>query len=120
MKVVTTTVLSAASNASANGSALDTNQAINISFQVVTTSTAAGAVKIQASNDNSAAAGYRQPFTPTHWSDIPNATATVVAGVAPMIVLSNVAFQYVRAVFTSSGGGDPDVLITVQANAVGA
>lgn len=99
--------------------ALDVNQAINLTFQTVVTggTTAAGTVKIQGSNDlptNGARAG----FAPTNWSDIPNATATVTSGVAPLIVLSNVACQYMRAVFTRSAGAIGETMV-VRCNSVG-
>lgn len=120
MRVVSTQILSGVTSGSINGAvALDTNQAVNVTFQTVSNSPdAAGTVKIQGSNDNPDGQD-RKIFVPTNWSDIPNATAAVTSGAAPMIVLSNVACQYMRAVYTRSGGGAADKTITVQANAIG-
>lgn len=120
MRFVPVTILSGVTSGSVTGTALDTNQCVNITFQTITTSSdAAGTVKIQGSNDNPGAQ-YRQNFTPTNWSDIPNATASIASGVGPMIVLSNIACGYLRAVYTRSGGGAADKTIVVKANAVGA
>lgn len=117
MKVVSTTILSA-NNATANSSALDTNQAVNLTFQgIFSDAAAAGSMKVQGSNDQPPQGRPSAAFTPTHWSDIPNATATVTSGAAPMIVLSNVACQYMRVVYTRSAGAGT---IIIKANAVGA
>ncbi len=113
-------ILSGTADASINGAvALDVNQVVNMSMQTIVTggTTAAGTVKIQGSNDLPPN-GQRAGFAPTNWSDIPNATATVTAGVAPMIILSNVACQFVRAVFTRSAGVVGET-VTVQCNSVG-
>lgn len=98
---------------------LDVNQLINLTFQTIMGDvSAAGTVKIQGSNDNPAAHGNRQTFIPTHWSDIPNATSTIASGVGPLIVIANVACQYMRAVYTKTSGGS--TTITILANGVGA
>lgn len=121
MKVVSKQVLSAASNASVNGSAFDTNQAVNLTFQAICNSVdPAGTVKIQGSNDQPPQGRPSAAFVPTNWSDIPNATSAISSGVGPMIVLSNVACQYMRVVYTRSGGGAADKTIVVRVNAVGA
>jgi hypothetical protein len=90
-----------------------------MSMQTIVTggTTTAGSVKIQGSNDLPVT-GQRAGYVPTNWSDIPNATATITAGAAPMIVLSNVACQWVRAVFTRSAGVVGET-ITVKCNSVG-
>lgn len=121
MRVVSAIILSEDSDASANGDAFDTNQAVNMTFQVISESADVdGSIKIQGSNDQPAAGRPSDPdFVPTNWSDIPNATSTITNGVAPLIVLSNVACQYMRAVFTRTGGGAEGELIQVRVNAVG-
>ncbi len=106
--------------ASGNGAvALDVNQVLNITFQTIVTggTTTAGTMKIQGSNDLPTN-GNRGGFAPSNWADIPNATATMVAGVTPLIVLSNVACQYMRIVFTRTAGVVTEI-ITVKANSVG-
>lgn len=109
MRNVSTPIINAGDNsASVTGSAQNTNQWVSASFQTLMgDTTAAGTVKIQCSNVLSTPTG-------TQWSDIPLATATVIAGVAPVILIGNMAFQWVRAVFTSTVAGS--TTITVQAN----
>lgn len=120
MKVVVCQVLNAANTGTQTGTIiLDTNQLINITFQTIMgDATAAGTVKIQGSNDNPAPSGNRKPFTPTNWSDIPNATSTIALGVGPLIVLQNVACQYMRVVYTRTSGGSTTVI--VNANGISA
>lgn len=98
---------------------IDCNQLVNMSVQTIITggTTAAGTMKVQGSNDLPSN-NNRQDFTPTNWSDVPSATATVTAGVAPLIVLSNVACQWVRVVFTRSAGVAGET-ISVKINGVG-
>lgn len=113
-------ILTGTADATITGSiALDTNQAINLTFQTIVTGgvAAAGTVKVQGSNDT--IQGKRADAVPTNWSDIPGATAVMTAGIAPMIVLSNVACQYMRVVWTRTAGV-VDETITVKANSVGA
>lgn len=120
MKVVAKTISqNAAATGNVTSSALDTNQAVNVTFQLVTAdTTVAGAMKAQGSNDNPSDTGtQRELFVPTHWSDIPSATVTAVAGVTPLLVVANVACQYMRVVFTRTGG---TTTLSVKANAVGA
>lgn len=96
---------------------LDVNQIVNLTFQTIMGDVSSnGTVKIQGSNDEPTN-GNRQTFTPTHWSDIPNATSSISSGVGPLIVISNVSCQYMRAVYTKSSGGT--TTITVIANGVG-
>ena len=108
MKQVYATILNANADASRNGTAWNTNQLVSASFQTITAdTTASGTIKIQFSNDNPNPSGKGSvsgTFTPTNWTDIPNATATMTAGVTPGIVIPNMCFGYVRAVFTRSGG----------------
>ncbi len=114
-------LIDAADNSTSQTSTLivDANQIVNMSFQTVMGDTsAAGTVKVQASNDQPKPGQIRGLFTPTNWSDVTNATSAIVAGVGPLIVLSNLAVGYVRVVFTSSNAGN--TTITVQASLVGA
>lgn len=114
MRQVCTTILSANADATRTGAAWDTNQMVSASFQFATADlTAAGTVKIQMSNDNPAPSGnsINNQFIPTNWSDIPNATSTIVAGVGPGIVIPNMCFRYVRAVFTRTGGAAANVKV---------
>lgn len=112
-------ILTGTADVSITGTALDTNQAINATFATIVAggTTTAGTVKVQGSNQ-AAPQGQRGTFVPTEWSDIPAATATVTAGVAPLIVLSNVACQYMRVVFTRTAGVVSETVI-VRCNTVG-
>ncbi|GAC1502082.1 MAG: hypothetical protein NVS1B10_06690 [Candidatus Saccharimonadales bacterium] len=113
MRDLCITILSASDATSQTGPAIDANQLVSASFQSIFGDvTAAGSVKLQASNDAVVA-----PALPTNWSDIPSATATVTAGVCPMIVIPNMTFRYIRAVFTQTTAGTTTV--TVKINALG-
>lgn len=115
MRQASIQILSAASNATQTGSAFQTKQAVSASFQCVgTNGDEAGTVKIQGSNDVITAGSL--PGTPTNWSDITDATSTLSSGAGPMIVIPNMCFAYVRAVYTRSSGGDAAKLINVQMN----
>lgn len=112
MRQASTQILSAASDSNQTGSAFKVDQAVTASFQCVgTNGDEGGTVKIQGSNDvilNGAA--------PTNWSDITNATSTIASGAGPMIVIANMCYTNIRAVFTRTGGGAANKLITVQMN----
>lgn len=119
MRVVNQKTINAGDNsASVNGSAINASQLINASFQTIMgDTTAEGTVKIQASNDLPPA-GQLAPYTPVNWSDIPNATSAVAAGVGPMIVLQNMSYQSVRAVFTSTVAGNTTINVTMNAQGI--
>ncbi len=119
MRVVVQKSINAVVNsASINGSAINASQLINASFQTINSDTdVEGTVKIQASNDLPPA-GQLAPFTPTNWSDIPNATSAVAAGVGPVIVLQNMAYQFVRAVFTKTVDGTGTMSVTMNAQGI--
>jgi hypothetical protein len=93
-------VLSGSAAGNLTGAAFDVNQAVSASFNPYTAdATAAGTFKVQCSADiitNNAA--------PTNWCDIPSATSVMAAGVAPTILIPNMAFKYVRVVFTRTAG----------------
>lgn len=77
--------------------------------------TVAGTLKIQCSND--IPVGDPTQFVPSKWADIPNATTTIAAGVAPAIVVASLNVAYIRAVFTQSVAGSTK--IHVMANVQG-
>lgn len=117
MRVINTNVLSAVDTASQNGIKIDSSQLLQASFQAIfADATAAGTVKIQASNDiNTSGTFNAVNFTPTNWSDIPGAVATVASGVCPLIPLTNMSFGWIRAVFTRSSGGSSTVNVVMFA-----
>lgn len=114
-------ILKANDDVSRNGSQIDANQIVSASFQVLITAGdtgAAGTVKIQASNDP-IPSGSRPQFVATDWSDIPNASVTVTAGVpsSGIILIPNMAFSFIRAVFVQSSAGTG--VVTVNMNSLG-
>lgn len=107
MKQVIYTIASGPSSANVTGNAVNVGQLVSASFQIVTAdATAAGTVKLQMSNDNPnpSGHGFDPLFVPTNWSDIASATSTVTAGVGAPIVIPNMAFAFIRAIFTRTGG----------------
>lgn len=113
------TILTGNSAGDLNGSAIDVNQIVNLSVQAYcSVNTVVGAVKLQISNDQPDPGSMRSQFTPSHWVDVTNATATITAGESELIILTNCAFGYLRAVWTHDGGGSVGT-ITAQMSAVG-
>ncbi len=119
MRNVGLTMLSAADTGSATGAAVDANQLINASFIAVTGDTSAGGtVQIQCSNDVPNGP-YRELFVPTNWANVPNATITVTSGVAATALpLQNMAYGYLRAVYTRSSGGSSTIQVLMNATGV--
>lgn len=109
-------ILNSANTATVTGNAFDVNQAVSASFTIVNGDiTATGTVKIQVSNE--LVNNYdRSTFVPSNASfvDIPNATATVTAGVAPAIVIPNMCFSYIRAVYTRTSGGSTTITVNMN------
>lgn len=116
MRQAQVVILNAANDVSRTGAKFDVNQAVSASFTIVNGDVAAaGSVKIQCSNEL-IGNGDRFQFTPSasSWVDIPNATATVTAGIAPAIVIPNMCFSYIRAVFTQTGAGSTTIVVTMN------
>ena len=106
-------ILNAADTASQTGGAYWVGQTIAASFApVFGDTTAAGTLKIQCSND--IPVGSQPSWVPTNWCDIPNATSTITAGVGPAILIPNMAFAYVRAVYTRTSGGSTTVVVNMN------
>lgn len=98
-----------------NSAAWNCNQVVSASFAIVNSdSNAAGTVKLQVSNEQPPGGQVAGVFVPTEWVDIPNATATVTAGVAPAIVIGNMCFQQVRAVWTNTTPGTGTMKVRVN------
>lgn len=116
MKYVNSTVVTAHSDVSSfNGSKIDSSQLFQASFQAFfSTVTFGGTVKIQASNDPCADGMAPSSFSPTHWSDVPNATVTVTAGSAGTHIIAkfDTSYRWLRVVVTQTTPGDG--LVTVN------
>lgn len=119
MRRVNVAVLQAVDTSSQNGIQMDSNQLIQASFQpIFGDASAAGTVKVQMSNDLASCTAQPGDFVVTNWSDIPGATSTVVAGVAPPISLANMAFRWIRVVFTRTSGGSSTVTVNMLAMSI--
>ena len=96
--------------------AFDTQNIFRISaLAVFGDATAAGSIKLQASNDFLNASPTSQgSFVPTNWVDIPSATATVTAGAKTLIPATEIAYRYVRIVFTQTTPGSTTVVVNVH------
>lgn len=79
---------------------------IYCSVQIAATGSASGTLQLQASNDDSEAAN----FTPTNWSNIPNAGITVTGSGAYLIPFTSVCYQWLRVVYTNTGTGTISVV----------
>lgn len=116
MKTVNAHVLSGSDAASINGPSIVADQLVSASFQAVfADTTAAGTIQIQASNDLPPAGNVPAAFTPTNWSNIPSATSTVVAGVAPIITLPQICYRWLRVSYTESAAGTSTILVNMFA-----
>ena len=111
------TIMTGTDVATKNGTAIDTGQVVSASFQISFSDTdIAGTVKLQACNDqvdNRLSTNGQL----VHWSDIPSASSTIVAGVAPMITIPNMVYSFIRAVLTATTPGTGT--ITVNMNSLG-
>lgn len=118
MRNVCQTIFSASDVGSTNGSQVDANQLVSASFQVrISDTDLAGTIKIQASNDPITSGSARMNFTPTNWSDIPNASVTVTAGVpsAGIILIPNMAFSWIRVSLTQTTPGSGTAVVNMNA-----
>jgi phage tail sheath gpL-like len=112
-------ILTGDSSAGINGSAIDANQFVNLSVQVISSvNTVAGTLKLQISNDAPIGITTRNQFTPVNYVDLPSATVTIAAGAPGMFSVANIAVGYLRAVWTPDGGGSTGT-ITAQMSSVG-
>lgn len=115
MTNINTIVLQADDSTSQNSAAIPADQLEYASFQAVFgDATAAGSVKLQASNDFDKSGG-TMSFTPTHWNDIPSSSQSVASGATTLIPATILAYQFIRVVFTNSSGGSSTITVTMSA-----
>lgn len=110
MRNLNANVLSGSDNQTVNGNAVDSNQLVSASFQAYFgDAQATGTFKLQASNDicnDRYQAGIGQTaFAPTHWTDIPSQTTNVTSGASALLTVANMAYRWVRAVWTPTAAG---------------
>lgn len=116
MKTVNAHVLTGADTVSINGPSIVADQLVSASFQAVfADTTAAGTIQIQASNDLPPAGNVPAAFTPTNWSNIPSATSTVAAGVAPIIILPQICYRWLRVSYTETTPGTSTMQVSMFA-----
>lgn len=109
-------ILSGANTGSVNGSQIDANQLVSASFHAFQgDGTAAGTVKIQASNDVCAYGNLAADFVVTNWVDIPSATASVASGGPVLITIAQMSYRWIRAVYTRTSGGSSTVVVNMNA-----
>ena len=103
-------VLDVANNVTTEGSAFKVQRAYTASFvPTCGDNTAAGTLKIQGSNQI-----ITDSSQPTQWADIPNASSAIASGVGPAIVIQNMCFAYIRAVYTRSSGGSTTIVVNMN------
>lgn len=88
------------------------NQAYSCSLQISTTGAAAGIAIIQASNDH-IPGDYATLQTPMNWSAITGATVTISAAGSVLIPKLDLAYQYIRVVYTNTGTGTVQAVLSV-------
>lgn len=83
-----------------NSGAVDVSASVILGVQAVfTDGAAAGALKLQVSNDL-----VQQASQIVNWTDFPAATVTVVAGAAPYLRVVDFVGQWARLVWTPTAG----------------
>jgi len=118
MRNLNANILSAVDTASANGKLIDANQLVSASFQACFgDSSAVGTFKIQMSNDidTDRYMANQDTFAPTHWTDIPSATVAISAGGSAVIVIPQMCFRWIRAVFVYASGGSSTINVDINA-----
>lgn len=109
-------------NATANGPAMPLKNILLYSIMCIITGTPTGTIKLQASNDpetnDSMPSANPQP-SPTNWADIANTSVVVSAAGNTMYNVADVAYNYVRVVYTDGSSGVSTAVMTVIINAKG-
>jgi len=119
MRQVNANVLSGSNTATVTGSQIDSNQLIDASFHlVVGDATAAGTFIVQASNDvcpvGQANSGN---FVVSNWATV--SSTPQPAGTEQIIVLlSNIAYRWLRVQWTHTTSGTSTVNVNMFANGV--
>lgn len=83
---------------------------------VFTDAAAAGALKVQWSNDVASSGDLPSSFLPTNWLDVPSATVTVAAGATSFIPMpTQICYRWLRLVWTrTAGAGTFTVFMNAQ------
>lgn len=115
MKYVNSTPLNAVDDSiSQTSGKIDLSQLVSLSFHTYFgDATAAGSVKIQASNDLCPPGNLPSSFTVTNWVDIPSASATITSGAPALITINQVVYRWARVVFTNVSGGSTTLTVNM-------
>jgi len=115
MRELNVQVASGLNTASVTGQQIDSNQLIDVSFHLVIGDTsAAGTLVIQASNDVCPIGQQAQNFVVTNWATI-SSTAQVAGAQQTMVLLSNISYRWIRAVWTHTTSGSSTAVINMFA-----
>lgn len=107
MKNMAIQALSSSNSSTTNGETLDCSNIFSVSAQAVSTGTPTGSFKLQASNDPAASlpVDSNGKPVPQNWTDIASATGSISAAGSVLIAKIDICYQWIRAVFISSGAG---------------
>lgn len=109
-------VLSVVNDTTTNSAAIDCSDVLQISVQAVSTGTPTATVKIQASNDTPIGKPGQNgvPWVPTNWTDVPSATVSLSAAGSKLIPKTDLCYQFIRIVFTSSSGDTGTTAVNIK------
>ena len=105
MRTVTYAAIEAEPSSSLVSEAIPVTQSTQVTVVVtVTGSTGAGTVSLEASNDSGSTAFPIGEFVPTNWVAVPNASVAISGDGQYLVPVTNLAFQFLRVVFTRTSG----------------
>lgn len=115
MKFLNNTVLNAVLvNVSTNSAAVDLNQMIRMSAQIIMGSgTATGQIQLQVSNDICTYGNLSMNFIPTNWSDLGGPVNVVAGGLNNLVASQELSYRWVRAQYIDGSGGTGTATVTV-------
>jgi len=107
MRQINDNIIPKQTAATVTTSAIPALNLFSASIQIAATGSAAGTLKLQASNDDT---------SPSNWSDVPSAFVGVTGAGAYLIPKTDLCYQFVRLVYANTGTGT----ISVTFKALGA
>lgn len=106
-------------NVSSNSPAVPLKNVYLYSMAAIVTGTPTGTIKLQASNDpetnSTMPGGIPQPL-PINWVDIANSSFSLSAAGETMWNVTDVAYNYVRVVYTDSSSGASTATMNIIVN----
>lgn len=112
MRELNLTIIPSRAAATVNSVAINAENLFAISGQFVGTGSAAGTLKLQASNDAPVING--QGGAPTNWADIPSATVTIAGAGVYLLPKTDICYQWVRFAYTNTGTGTMAAIAKAQ------